>query len=50
MNDNLPAADVTFAQAALAEIDQAFAAIDVQGAPLSAALDAEIDRSGEPNL
>ncbi|MFV0600908.1 MAG: aldo/keto reductase [Brachymonas sp.] len=44
LDDNLPAAELTLTAADLAEIDTAFAAIDIQGAPLSAGLDAAIDR------
>src|SRR4051794_9602718 len=44
LDDNLPAAAVTLTDADLREIDQAFATLDIQGAPLSAALDAAIDR------
>jgi aryl-alcohol dehydrogenase-like predicted oxidoreductase len=44
LDDNLAAADVELTAADLREIDQAFATIDIQGAPLSAALDAAIDR------
>ncbi|MCS6471883.1 aldo/keto reductase [Burkholderia thailandensis] len=44
LDDNLPAADLVLTPDDLREIDNAFAAIDIQGAPLSAALDAAIDR------
>ncbi len=44
LDDNLPAADVKLTEQDLRQIDEAFAAIDVKGAPLSAALDAAIDR------
>jgi aryl-alcohol dehydrogenase-like predicted oxidoreductase len=44
LNDNLLAADIDLPPADLAEINAAFARIDVKGAPLSAALDAAIDR------
>ena len=44
LDDNLPAADVKLAEQDLRQIDEAFATIDVEGAPLSAALDAAIDR------
>jgi aryl-alcohol dehydrogenase-like predicted oxidoreductase len=44
LDDNLPAAEVTRSDGDLREIDQAFATIDIKGAPLSAALDAAIDR------
>jgi aryl-alcohol dehydrogenase-like predicted oxidoreductase len=42
--DNLPAADVVLTSDDIREIDENFAGIDVKGAPLSAALDAAIDR------
>ena len=44
LDDNLPAADLVLSAADLAAIDAAFAAIEIQGAPLSAGLDAAIDR------
>lgn len=44
LDDNLPAADLMLTLAELAEIDAAFAAMDIQGAPLSVGLDAAIDR------
>src|SRR3954451_18730140 len=44
LDDNLRAADVELTGQDLREIDEAFAAIDIRGAPLSAALDAAIDR------
>lgn len=44
LDDNLAAADVELTAADLREIDQAFATIDIQGAPLSTALDAAIER------
>lgn len=44
LDDNLPAADVELTPEDLARIDQAFATLEIQGAPLSAALDAAIDR------
>jgi aryl-alcohol dehydrogenase-like predicted oxidoreductase len=44
LDDNLPAADLALTADDLGEIDAAFAAIDIQGAPLSAALDAAIER------
>ena len=44
LDDNLPAADVQLTAADLREIDEAFATIDIKGAPLSTALDAAIDR------
>ncbi|KVQ68258.1 aldo/keto reductase [Burkholderia territorii] len=44
LDDNLPAADLVLTPDDLREIDNAFATIEIQGAPLSAALDAAIDR------
>ena len=44
LDDNLQAADLVLTTDDLFEIDQAFATIDIKGAPLSAALDAAIDR------
>jgi aryl-alcohol dehydrogenase-like predicted oxidoreductase len=44
LDDNLPAADLELTASDLAEIDKALAESDIQGAPLSAALDAAIDR------
>ncbi len=44
LNDNLPAANLALTTSDLQEIEQAFAAIDIKGAPLSDALDAAIDR------
>lgn len=44
IDDNLPAADLNLTPGDLSEIDAAFAAIPIAGAPLSAALDAAIDR------
>ena len=44
LDDNLPAADLDLSAADLREIDDAFAAIEIKGAPLSEALDAAIDR------
>ncbi|KVM65279.1 aldehyde oxidase [Burkholderia gladioli] len=44
LDDNLPAADLVLTSDDLREIDNAFATIDIKGAPLSAALDAAIDR------
>lgn len=41
---NLPAADIPLTAEDLREIDQVFTTIDIKGAPLSAALDAAIDR------
>jgi aryl-alcohol dehydrogenase-like predicted oxidoreductase len=44
LDDNLSAADLTLTSGDLREIDQAFATIDIKGAPISEALDAAIDR------
>jgi aryl-alcohol dehydrogenase-like predicted oxidoreductase len=44
LDDNVPAADVKLTADDLREIDAAFATIDIKGAPLSAALDAAINR------
>ncbi|KJK08682.1 aldehyde oxidase [Burkholderiaceae bacterium 16] len=44
LDDNLPAADLVLTPDDLREIDNAFETIDIKGAPLSAALDAAIDR------
>jgi aryl-alcohol dehydrogenase-like predicted oxidoreductase len=44
LDDNLPAAEVELTADDLREIDGAFGAIDIKGAPLSEALDAAIDR------
>ena len=44
LDDNLPAADLVLTPADLREIDEAFAIIDIKGAPLSQALAAAIDR------
>jgi aryl-alcohol dehydrogenase-like predicted oxidoreductase len=44
LDDNLAAADVELMTDDLREIDEAFATIDIQGAPLSEGLDAAIDR------
>ncbi|PZV39495.1 aldo/keto reductase [Mesorhizobium kowhaii] len=44
LDDNLAAVDVELTAEDLAEIDAAFATIDIMGAPLSAGLDAAIDR------
>jgi aryl-alcohol dehydrogenase-like predicted oxidoreductase len=40
LDDDLPAVDVVLTSEDLREIDEAFATIDIKGAPLSAALDA----------
>jgi len=44
LDDNLQATELELNSADLHEIDQAFAAINIQGAPLSEGLDAAIDR------
>jgi aryl-alcohol dehydrogenase-like predicted oxidoreductase len=44
LDDNLHAAEVALTAEDLKEIDDAFAKLDIQGAPLSAALDSQIDR------
>ncbi|MBK4738401.1 aldo/keto reductase [Noviherbaspirillum pedocola] len=44
LDDNLPAAELLLTPADRRDIDQAFAEIDIKGAPLSVALDAAIDR------
>lgn len=44
LDDNLPAADLRLTSEDLREIDEAFATIDIKGAPLSKALDATVDR------
>jgi len=44
LDDNLRAADIRLSAEDLREIDAAFAGIDITGAPLSAGLDAAIDR------
>jgi aryl-alcohol dehydrogenase-like predicted oxidoreductase len=44
LDDNLAAADLTLTSGDLREIDEAFATIDIKGAPISEALDAAIDR------
>ena len=44
LDDNLRAADLQLTAEDLREIDEAFATIDIKGAPLSKALDAAIDR------
>lgn len=44
LDDNLPAAELVLSAADLREIDAAFSSIAIQGAPLSAGLDAAIDR------
>jgi hypothetical protein len=44
INYNLSVVEVRLSAEDLREIDQAFATTDIEGAPLSAALDAAIDR------
>ncbi len=44
LDDNLPAADLDVSSDDLRRIDDAFAALDIKGAPLSEGLDAAIDR------
>ena len=44
LDDNLPAADLELTEQELNEIDTAFAAIEIKGAPLSEGLEAAIDR------
>lgn len=44
LDDNLPGADLALTDGDLAEIEAAFAKIELEGAPLSAALTAQIDR------
>ena len=44
LDDNLPAASLKLSTADLQEIDEAFARIDLKGAPLSEALTSQIDR------
>jgi aryl-alcohol dehydrogenase-like predicted oxidoreductase len=44
LDDNLPAAQLQLSEADMREIDDAFATIDIKGAPLSEALDAAIVR------
>ena len=44
LDDNLPAADIELTAEDLREIDRAFAAIEIKGAPLSEGLDAAIER------
>ena len=50
LDDNLQAADVELSSGDLREIDEAFATIDIQGAPLSEALDAAIDRPSHQSM
>jgi aryl-alcohol dehydrogenase-like predicted oxidoreductase len=44
LDDNLPAAGLLLGDSDIREIDEAFAKIDIEGAPLSEALDAAIVR------
>jgi aryl-alcohol dehydrogenase-like predicted oxidoreductase len=44
LDDNLPAAELQLSADDLREIDEAFSELEIQGAPLSAALDSQIDR------
>jgi hypothetical protein len=44
LDDNLPAAGLLLGDSDIREIDDAFAKIDIEGAPLSEALDAAIVR------
>ena len=44
LQDNLPAADLELSTEDLQKIDAAFSSFDIQGAPISAGLDAAIDR------
>lgn len=44
LDDNLPAADLALSASDLRELDDIFSTIEIKGAPLSAALDAAIDR------
>jgi aryl-alcohol dehydrogenase-like predicted oxidoreductase len=44
LDDNLPAAELQLSDSDLREIDNAFASIDIKGAPLSEALDSAIVR------
>jgi aryl-alcohol dehydrogenase-like predicted oxidoreductase len=44
LDDNLPAAELALSQSELREIDEAFATLDIKGAPLSEALDSAIVR------
>jgi aryl-alcohol dehydrogenase-like predicted oxidoreductase len=44
LDDNLPAAALTLTAADLREIDEAFSKLEIEGAPLSAALESQIDR------
>lgn len=44
LDDNLPAAELQLTLGDLREIDEAFSKLDIKGAPLSEALDSQIDR------
>jgi aryl-alcohol dehydrogenase-like predicted oxidoreductase len=44
LDDNLPAAELALTASDTREIDEAFATIDIKGAPLSEALESQIDR------
>jgi aryl-alcohol dehydrogenase-like predicted oxidoreductase len=44
LDDNLPAAELELTASDMREIDEAFATIDIKGAPLSEALESQIDR------
>ena len=44
LDDNLPAAELELTASEMREIDEAFATIDIKGAPLSEALESQIDR------
>lgn len=44
LDDNLPAAELELTASDMREIDQAFSTIDIKGAPLSEALESQIDR------
>jgi aryl-alcohol dehydrogenase-like predicted oxidoreductase len=44
LDDNLPAAELELTASDMREIDEAFSTIDIKGAPLSEALESQIDR------
>jgi aryl-alcohol dehydrogenase-like predicted oxidoreductase len=44
LDDNLPAAELQLTSSDMREIDEAFLKIDIQGAPLSEALESQIER------
>jgi aryl-alcohol dehydrogenase-like predicted oxidoreductase len=44
LDDNLPAAELALTASDMREIDEAFSTIDIKGAPLSEALESQIDR------